>query len=112
MCLLAGVVAGSARFGVLAVIAGTVLTLAALAVTVRFGVMWTLAATILVTIVSATIGGDVLAESFLWIAAVPAWPVTATGLRGWVALAVGAILLAAVVVVLLRVLRGMRPVRR
>ena len=44
--------------------------------------------------------------------AVPAWPVTATGLRGWVALAVGAILLAAVVVVLLRVLRGMRPVRR
>lgn len=112
VCLLAGAVAGSARFGVLAVIAGTVLTLAALAVTVRFGVMWTLAATILVTIVSATIGGDVLAESFLWIAAVPAWPVTATGPRVWVALAVGAILLAAVVVVLLRVLRGMRPVRR
>ena len=112
VCLLAGAVAGSARFGVLAVIAGTVLTLAALAVTVRFGVMWTLAATILVTIVSVTIGGDVLAESFLWIAAVPAWPVTATGPRGWVALAVGAILLAAVVVVLLRVLRGMRPVRR
>lgn len=112
VCLIAGAVAGSARFGVLAVIAGTVLTLAALAVTVRFGVMWTLAATILVTIVSVTIGGDVLAESFLWIAAVPAWPVTATGLRVWVALAVGAILLAAVVVVLLRVLRGMRPVRR
>ena len=112
VCLLAGAVAGSARFGVLAVIAGTVLTLAALAVTVRFGVMWTLAATILVTIVSVTIGGDVLAESFLWIAAVPAWPVTATGPRGWVALAVGAILLAAVVVALLRVLRGMRPVRR
>ena len=112
VCLLASAVAGSARFGVLAAIAGTVLTLAALAVTVRFGVMWTLAATILVTIVSVTIGGDVLAESFLWIAAVPAWPVTATGPRGWVALAVGAILLAAVVVALLRVLRGMRPVRR
>ena len=85
---------------------------ASLAVTVRFGVMWTLAATVLVTIVSATIGGDVLAESFLWIAAVPAWPVTATGPRVWVALAVGAVLLAALVVELHRGLRGIRPVRR
>lgn len=112
VCLFAGVVTGSARFGALSLVAGTVLVLAALAVTVRFGVMWTLAATVLVTIVSATIGGDVLAESFLWIAAVPAWPVTATGPRVWVALAVGAVLSAALVVELHRGLRGIRPVRR
>ena len=112
VCLFAGVVTSSARFGALSLVAGTVLVLAALAVTVRFGVMWTLAATVLVTIVSATIGGDVLAESFLWIAAVPAWPVTATGPRVWVALAVGAVLLAALVVELHRGLRGIRPVRR
>lgn len=112
VCLFAGVVTGSARFGALSLVAGTVLVLAALAVTVRFGVMWTLAATVLVTIVSATIGGDVLAESFLWIAAVPAWPVTATGPRVWVALAVGAGLLAALVVELHRGLRGIRPVCR
>lgn len=112
VCLFAGVVTSSARFGALSLVAGTVLVLAALAVTVRFGVMWTLAATVLVTIVSATIGGDVLAESFLWIAAVPAWPVTATGPRVWVALAVGAVLSAALVVELHRGLRGIRPVRR
>ena len=112
VCLFAGVVTSSARFGALSLVAGTVLVLAALAVTVRFGVMWTLAATVLVTIVSATIGGDVLAESFLWIAAVPAWPVTATGPRIWVALAVGAVLLAALLVELHRGLRGIRPVRR
>lgn len=112
VCLFAGVVTSSARFGVLSLVAGTVLAFAALAVTVRFGVMWTLAATVLVTIVSATIGGDVLAESFLWIAAVPAWPVTATGPRVWVALAVGAVLSAALVVELHRGLRGIRPVRR
>lgn len=112
VCLFAGVVTSSARFGALSLVAGTVLVLAALAVTVRFGVMWTLAATVLVTIVSATIGGDVLAESFLWIAAVPAWPVTATGPRVWVALAVGAVLLAALVAELHRGLRGIRPVRR
>lgn len=112
VCLFAGVVTGSARFGALSLVAGTVLVLAALAVTVRFGVMWTLAATVLVTIVSATIGGDVLAESFLWIAAVPAWPVTATGPRVWVALAVGAVLSAALVVELHRGLRGIRPVCR
>lgn len=112
VCLFAGVVTGSAGFGVLSLVAGTVLAFAALAVTVRFGVMWTLAATVLVTIVSATIGGDVLAESFLWIAAVPAWPVTATGPRVWVALAVGAVLLAALVVELRWGLRGIRPVRR
>ena len=112
VCLFAGVMTGSARFGALSLVAGTVLAFAALAVTVRFGVMWTLAATVLVTIVSATIGGDVLAESFLWIAAVPAWPETATGPRVWVALAVGAVLLAALLVELHRGLRGIRPVRR
>ena len=112
VCLFAGVVTASARFGALSLVAGTVLAFAALAVTVRFGVMWTLAATVLVTIVSATIGGDVLAESFLWIAAVPAWPVTATGPRVWVVLAVGAVLSAALVVELHRGLRGIRPVRR
>ena len=103
---------GDARFGLLAFLAGSVLTLAALAITVRFGVVWALAATILVTIISATIGGDVLAQSALWILAVPAWPATATGARVWVAAAVGLVLLAVVVMLLMRTLRGMRPVRR
>lgn len=112
VCAVGGAVVGDARLGLLAFLAGSVLTLTALAITVRFGVAWTLATTILVTIVSATIGGDVLAQSALWILAVPAWPATATGTRVWVAAAVGLVLLAVVVVLLMRTLRGMRPVRR
>lgn len=112
VCAFGAAVVGDARFGLLAFLAGSVLTLTALAITVRFGVAWTLATTILVTIVSATIGGDVLAQSALWILAVPAWPATATGARVWVAAAVGLVLLAVVVAALMRVLRGMRPVRR
>ena len=112
VCAFGAAVVGDARFGLLAFLAGSVLTLTALAITVRFGVAWTLATTILVTIVSATIGGDVLAQSALWILAVPAWPITATGARVWIAAAVGLALLAVVVAALMRVLRGMRPVRR
>ena len=112
VCAFGAAVVGDARFGLLAFLAGSVLALTALAITVRFGVAWTLATTILVTIVSVTIGGDVLAQSALWILAVPAWPATATGARVWVAAAVGLVLLAVVVVLLMRTLRGMRPVRR
>lgn len=112
VCAFGAAVVGDARFGLLAFLAGSVLTLTALAITVRFGVAWTLATTILVTIVSATIGGDVLAQSALWILAVPAWPATTTGARVWVVAVVGLVLLAVVVVLLMRTLRGMRPVRR
>lgn len=112
VCMFAGVLVGDARFAFISLLAGAVLTLASLAVTVRFGVMWALAATVVVTIVSATIGGDVLAESALWIVAVPAWPVTATDARVWVACGLGVVLLALVSTALLRALKGMRPARR
>lgn len=109
VCACAGVVVRDLRFALIALLACTVLTLASLAVTVRFGVMWALAATILTTIISVTIGGDVLASSALWVVAVPAWPETATGPRVWVALAAGAVLIAVAVAALRHALSGMRP---
>lgn len=112
VCACAGVVVRDLRFALIALLACTVLTLASLAVTVRFGVMWALAATVLTTIISVTIGGDVLASSALWIVAVPAWPETATGSRVWVAFAVGAVLLACAIAALRRLLAGTHPARR
>ena len=59
----------------------------------RFGVAWTLAATLVWTALSVTIGGDVLAGSWLWVLAVPAWAETATTpLRAAVALGGGVLL--------------------
>lgn len=62
----------------LATLIGGAVVFLSLAVTVRWGVGWTLALTLAVTIFSATIGGDVLAKSALWVIAPTAWPETAT----------------------------------
>ena len=51
--------------------------LLALALVIRFGMGATLVAMIVWTIVTVLIGGDVLAESFLWVIAPLAWPETA-----------------------------------
>nr|VDG62254.1 lantibiotic protection ABC transporter permease subunit, MutE/EpiE family [Streptococcus thermophilus] len=64
--------------GLLALLVGTAMVLFALFVTARFGVAWTLALTIIWTIFGVTIGGEVLAETPLWILAPQAWPYTAT----------------------------------
>jgi len=62
---------------------------------VRWGTAVTLALSIILTIFSATIGGDVLADSALWAVALPAWPVIATSaVRFFVALPLGIILVA------------------
>lgn len=65
------------RVGTLWLILGTAGALAALWVTVRFGIGWALGAAIIFTIVGATFGGDVLAESWLWLLGPTAWPLSA-----------------------------------
>ena len=77
----------------IALLTTSTLALTALHITVRFGVAWTLAATLVWTALSVTIGGDVLAGSWLWVLAVPAWAETATTpLRAAVALGGGVLL--------------------
>ncbi|WP_143340369.1 hypothetical protein [Corynebacterium sp. NML 120412] len=77
----------------IALLTTSTLALTALHITVRFGVAWTLAATLVWTVLSVTIGGDVLAGSWLWVLAVPAWAETATTpLRAAVALGGGVLL--------------------
>lgn len=56
---------------------GIFLTLVSTALRIRFGSGAAIAATVLWTVVSATLGGDVLAETVLWLVAVPSWPETA-----------------------------------
>lgn len=68
----------AARRLLLAALIGGAMVFLSLAVTVRWGVGWALALTLAVTIFSATIGGDVLAKSALWVIAPTAWPETAT----------------------------------
>ena len=71
---------GSYRRGTdrrLFLLAATALVLLALALVIRFGMGAALVAMIVWTIVTVLIGGDVLAESFLWVIAPLAWPETA-----------------------------------
>lgn len=68
----------AARRLFLAILIGGAMAFFSLAVTTRWGVGWALALTLFVTIFSITLGGDVLAESALWIIAPTAWPETAT----------------------------------
>lgn len=90
--LTSGFAVGRAAIGLFTT---TALALFALYITVRFGVAWTLAATLVWTVLSVTIGGDVLAGSWLWGLAVPAWAETATTpLRAAVALGGGVLLVA------------------
>ena len=98
----------AARFLLLAVLTGGAMAFFSLAVTVRWGVGWALAWTLFATIFSVTIGGDVLAESALWIIAPTAWPETATSpMRFLIALVVGAALFAGSTALTHRWLRGL-----
>ena len=65
------------RHLVLWLLVGSVFVLLALALVIRFGMGAALVAMIVWTIVTVLIGGDVLAESFLWVIAPLAWPETA-----------------------------------
>ncbi|WJY89236.1 hypothetical protein [Corynebacterium confusum] len=77
------------RWG-LSVVVGTVLAWAALFLVVRFNAATAAAVTVVWTVVSLTLGGDVLAETVLWAVALPAWPETAdTAPRLSVALVLG-----------------------
>lgn len=95
--LLAGAdVAPVLRSSALSVLVGTVLVLVATALCARVGTGAAVAATVLWTVVSLTLGGDVLADTVLWILAVPAWPLTALGAgRTGVALVLLVVLLVA-----------------
>ncbi|WP_034665510.1 ABC-2 family transporter permease [Corynebacterium tuscaniense] len=97
----------AARRLLLATFIGGAMAFLSLAVTVRWGVGWALALTLAATIFSATIGGDVLAESALWIIAPTAWPETATTLtRFAIASVLGAALFAGSMALAHRWLRG------
>ncbi|MFD1718542.1 hypothetical protein [Georgenia deserti] len=63
--------------GVLWLILGAAGVLGALWLTVRFGVGWALGATVILTTVGITLGGDVLADTWLWILGPTAWPLSA-----------------------------------
>lgn len=69
---------------VLWVLTGVFLVLVSTALCIRFGPGVSIAAAVIWTIVSATLGGDVLADTILWVVAVPAWPETATSTGRWV----------------------------
>lgn len=83
----------AARRLLLAVLIGGAMAFFSLAVTARWGVGWALAWTLFATIFSVTIGGDVLAESALWIIAPTSWPETATTATRFVFAAVIGVLL-------------------
>lgn len=83
------------RSAILALVTTLLIFLVALLCMVRWGTAVTLALSIILTIFSATIGGDVLADSLLWIVALPAWPDIATSTaRFFVALFLGLIFIA------------------
>lgn len=63
--------------GLLWLILGTVGVLGALWITVRYGVGWALGATVIITILGITLGGDILAGTWLWVLGPTAWPLSA-----------------------------------
>lgn len=65
------------RAGTLWLILGAAGILGALWVIVRYGIGWALGASAVLIIVSATLGGDVLANTWLWILGPIAWPLSA-----------------------------------
>lgn len=64
---------------ILGSLVGYVLVLLAYLLVLRFGTKLSLAVTVIILVFSVTVGGDVLADSVLWIVAFPAWPETAHG---------------------------------
>ena len=77
----------------LAVGVGFVIAAVSLVLVIRFGTVSAIALTIVGTIVSVTLGGDILAETSLWLLAFPAWPLVAhSPLRYAIAMALTAVL--------------------
>ena len=56
---------------------GFAITVVSLVIVLLLGILSALAFTIVGTIVSVTLGGDVLAKTFLWLLAFPTWPMNA-----------------------------------
>lgn len=84
------------RLLMLWMLTGILLVTIATGLCVRFGPGITAAATVLWTVISATLGGDILAETVLWLVAVPSWPETAyTAGRFAIAVAAQILLIAA-----------------
>ena len=86
---------GAAQFAALplAVGVGYVIAAVSLILVIRFGTMSAIALAIVGTIVSVTLGGDVLADTGLWVLAFPAWPLVAhSPLRYAVAVLLAAVL--------------------
>lgn len=112
VALVAGATSGTTlidatRRLLLTLLVGGAVAFVSLAVTARWGVGWALALTLFVTVFSVTIGGDVLAESALWVLAPTAWPETATSpARFLIAAVAGALLFAGSAALTLRCLRG------
>lgn len=76
--------------GMLWLILGAAGTLSALWLTVRLGAAWALGTTVILTVLGITLGGDVLAETWLWVLGPTAWPLSAdTPERFAVAIGVG-----------------------
>ncbi|MBP3947975.1 hypothetical protein [Corynebacterium sp. Marseille-P3884] len=97
----------AARRLLLIFLTGGAMTFISLTITARWGVGWALALTLFATIFSVTIGGDVLAESALWIIAPTAWPETATTfIRCAIAATAGAVVFAGSAVIAHRRLGG------
>ena len=92
--LLSGMPAGEVALrSLLWLLVGSGLALVALALTARFGTPAALGALVVWTLLGLLLGGDVLADTFLWLVAVPAWPhIGITGARLALAVA-GAVLL-------------------
>ncbi|ALP50054.1 hypothetical protein BBD29_07295 [Corynebacterium glutamicum] len=76
------------------VLTGILLAMVSTALRIRFGSGVAIAATVLWTVISITLGGDVLAETMLWLVAVPSWPETAdTTTRFLIAMPLQAVLI-------------------
>lgn len=77
------------------VLTGSVMVLLALTLSIRYGVGVALATGLIWTVLALTIGGDVLAETPLWITALPAWAEAAdTPARAGIATVISLVLLA------------------
>lgn len=88
-----GMPADEARRLLLSILVGLVLCFIGLLCTLLWGPAVTIAVAVMLTIVSLTVGGDVLADTPLWVLAFPAWPETAaTTPRVVLALIVSALL--------------------
>lgn len=97
----AGLIAGGgwwdeARRILLGGIVGYVIVLVVFQLVRRIGISGAVIAIVIVTVFSVALGGDVLAETPLWVLAFPSWPDTAVGAPRFVtALTVGCVLVAA-----------------